>query len=877
MRKIIISIMLAGFTMPTAAQDNVRLIKDYLYKNNTKEFKKRDLTDFRINMVDESKSLKGTVVKFQQTYKGIPIYASSGSVLVKNEKIVYLTENFVKNYNYASKSTPSITAESALGKIADELKNPEINKRKIVDRSSISSHKADIDNNATYQLCYVNDDGNLKLAYNFLVPEIKKSNSWVALVNADTGEIINIRNSALSCSFDTDINTHDESMHYEKNSVVTEVTAPNALIHNNQKSKQTAPLLAPDNASYKVFALPLEAPSFGQRTVKTNPWILSVSPEGWHYDGVDHHTVTKGNNADVVYPFFFNSDGVDVYADGGASRNFDFPFDPALLPKQNVLPALTNVFYLANKLHDTFYLFGFTETAKNFQQAHFITGAPDGIDDAIRIYIQSDTGINNATYMPFYDGFSPVITTHLWQNNKMVKYNSPIHAVNRKPSAGRTAGFGKSLTDIGVTGDIMLSPILNGCTPMPAGSLNGKIALIERSYCQYATPVRNAKDAGAIAVVIYNDPANGDNLELMKEYATQIDIPAILITNIEGEFIKSQLATNANVNITMKRGDITLDSTLDNGVITHEFGHGVSTRLTGTDGSDDCLVTSVSKEQMGEGWSDFFALMLTNQPGNNASVPRGMGSYVLDESTTGKGIRLVKYSPDFAINDYTYGDTNGMERDGLFGKVTLVHDIGFVWGTMLWDLNWEYVAKYGYASDVTTNPNSGSAKVLHIVMDGLKLQQCNPSFVDARNAILAADMATTGGADKCMIWKTFAKRGLGINATSGLYNNINDQTENFEIPAECNSLATNEVSAKEKLAIFPNPAGNEFFIRFPKQTTEKVNIEIYDITGRLVYNESGVNTNSTKSVSTKSISNGVYIVKVNGIEYNESLKLIIKK
>lgn len=45
--------MLVGFIIPTAAQDNVRLIKDYFSKSNTKEFKKRDLTDFRINMVDD--------------------------------------------------------------------------------------------------------------------------------------------------------------------------------------------------------------------------------------------------------------------------------------------------------------------------------------------------------------------------------------------------------------------------------------------------------------------------------------------------------------------------------------------------------------------------------------------------------------------------------------------------------------------------------------------------------------------------------------------------------------------------------------------------------------------------------------------------------
>ena len=55
-----------------------------------------------------------------------------------------------------------------------------------------------------------------------------------------------------------------------------------------------------------------------------------------------------------------------------------------------------------------------------------------------------------------------------------------------------------------------------------------------------------------------------------------------------------------------------------------------------------------------------------------------------------------------------------------------VHSIGFIWATMLWDLHWNYVEKYGYSSVVTNNMNSGSAKVLQVVMDGLKLQGCNP-------------------------------------------------------------------------------------------------------------------------------------------------------
>ncbi|MCB0762793.1 MAG: M36 family metallopeptidase, partial [Flavobacteriales bacterium] len=54
-------------------------------------------------------------------------------------------------------------------------------------------------------------------------------------------------------------------------------------------------------------------------------------------------------------------------------------------------------------------------------------------------------------------------------------------------------------------------------------------------------------------------------------------------------------------------------SDLDNGVIIHEYGHGVSNRLTGGPNTTSCLG---NQEQMGEGWSDYLALMLTMEPGD---------------------------------------------------------------------------------------------------------------------------------------------------------------------------------------------------------------------------------------------------------------------
>ena len=71
-------------------------------------------------------------------------------------------------------------------------------------------------------------------------------------------------------------------------------------------------------------------------------------------------------------------------------------------------------------------------------------------------------------------------------------------------------------------------------------------------------------------------------------------------------------------------------------------------------------------------------------------------------------------------------------------------------------------------------------------LDAMKLQPCNPSFVTGRDAIIAADQATTGGENYCMIWEVFARRGLGVNASSGTNSGvqgIQDQTEDFTEPA----------------------------------------------------------------------------------------------
>jgi hypothetical protein len=76
---------------------------------------------------------------------------------------------------------------------------------------------------------------------------------------------------------------------------------------------------------------------------------------------------------------------------------------------------------------------------------------------------------------------------------------------------------------------------------------------------------------------------------------------------------------------------------------------------------------------------------------------------------------------------------------------------------MLWQLRDELVARYG-----TTE---GLFRARRLITEGMRLTPPAPSMLDARNAILAADTATTGGQDRALLWDDFANRGMGYFAS----------------------------------------------------------------------------------------------------------------
>ncbi|KAH6574674.1 hypothetical protein BASA60_005376 [Batrachochytrium salamandrivorans] len=205
---------------------------------------------------------------------------------------------------------------------------------------------------------------------------------------------------------------------------------------------------------------------------------------------------------------------------------------------------------------------------------------------------------------------------------------------------------------------------------------------------------------------------------------------------------------------------------LDNSVIVHEYIHGITNRLTGGAAADSCLKTTEA-QGMGEGWSDAIAMMILAKSSDTATTGIPIGVYVKNNPA---GLRTYLYTTDMKVNPLTYGDM--ATRSGF-------HTIGEVWASILWEVYWSLVTKHGFAVNLyKTNQSEGNIAAMKIIMTGLTIQQCNPFFFNARDAIILSDIIHHQGANKCELYRAFAKRGLGFGATRSYKND-------FTVPPEC--------------------------------------------------------------------------------------------
>ncbi len=145
-------------------------------------------------------------------------------------------------------------------------------------------------------------------------------------------------------------------------------------------------------------------------------------------------------------------------------------------------------------------------------------------------------------------------------------------------------------------------------------------------------------------------------------------------------------------------------------------------------------------------------------------------------------MRTQRYSYDMSVNTLTFGDIVGL---------TDPHAIGEVWAATLWDLNWALIggrdldpnlSNAGLGFNTNLNATTGGNNVaFRTVLHALKYQPINPTFLQARDAILRADQILNAGAHQETIWRVFARRGMGYSAVASR-SSSSIVTEAFDIP-----------------------------------------------------------------------------------------------
>ncbi|KAH8978807.1 Fungalysin metallopeptidase-domain-containing protein [Lactarius hatsudake] len=219
---------------------------------------------------------------------------------------------------------------------------------------------------------------------------------------------------------------------------------------------------------------------------------------------------------------------------------------------------------------------------------------------------------------------------------------------------------------------------------------------------------------------------------------------AVFFTPPDGQSGKMQLYLYVNFSPR-------LDSALQNDLVIHECQHGASNRMTGG-GTARCFQTSESAG-VAEGYADAMADWMS-QGGTTADYV--FGKYASKSST---GLRKYVYSTSNVTNPLRYSSLKGM---------TDAHDMGEVWANTLHNVYAALVITKGWSTNALTDPttNEGNVVWLHLFIDALLLQPCNPTFLNARDAWIQADANRYGGAHTCLLWATFASRGFGVNATN---------------------------------------------------------------------------------------------------------------
>lgn len=223
-----------------------------------------------------------------------------------------------------------------------------------------------------------------------------------------------------------------------------------------------------------------------------------------------------------------------------------------------------------------------------------------------------------------------------------------------------------------------------------------------------------------------------------------------------------------------------VDGDYDMSVIGHEYTHAISGRMVG---GPNAGWNGAQAGAMNESTSDLLAMEYLAEYGFR---PAGTTPYVTGGYVTGDHERGIR-NYDMSKSPLNYSDI----AYDIVGQQ--VHADGEIWSATQFDVRQAFVKKYGKGTaeqqkacadgQTPVAQCPGNRRWAQLSFDALLLMASGAvSYVDHRDALLAADVIRFGGADQDIMWRAFAEHGLGEGAASNGPNDP-DPTPSFVDPA----------------------------------------------------------------------------------------------
>lgn len=398
------------FLSLTALMAQSNDVKTQLYIEQTAsqyDLSESDIQDWIITAQHTSKQSGITHVYGIQQFEGIEVHnATFGLHFFNQNKVVAFDTKFISDLSdkiSSSNRSASVSAEQALDLAAKELgitsevkletlSAPEgINRKQTIKSEQISETPI------TAKLMYFAiNSSEIVLTWDLYIKELDGLHAWSLKIDANTGKIIHQQDMALNC--------------YEHEHDVVGLKHDVDMGHTDKVVRygplEETVLTGPPVGIYNVFPLPIENPYYGVRSVVTDVHDTNASPYAWHDTNGSpgpEYSITRGNN---IYAFE-NGDNPGFSPNGGASLDFDFPWNPIWsTSNQSESAAVTNAFYWANIMHDISYQYGFDEASGNYQENNYGNGGVG--TDYVNVEIQTVLSCG-ATWTAENEGTSPKI------------------------------------------------------------------------------------------------------------------------------------------------------------------------------------------------------------------------------------------------------------------------------------------------------------------------------------------------------------------------------------------------------------------------------------------------------------------------------------